>query len=161
MDIWISVFNHHYVKEIRRDYFNAVLFLRVSIVDGMEATTPSSPQYLSFRHFPAVNIYVCRVQRTGNSRKPNFLLTCGLSFSVLTVPFSDTKPQSTLIISGLDVTERPPNRGDLIGNLHHYSVKRIANLMAGLFKMKCDVVFCLVGRNHIIYSTKESVWQTY
>lgn len=102
MDIWVPVFNHHYVKEMCKDYFNAVLFLRVSIVGGMEATTPSSPQYLSFMHFsPAVNICVRRVQRTGNSEKPNFLLIRGLSFSVLTVPFSDTKPQSTLICSVL------------------------------------------------------------
>lgn len=65
--MWVPVPNHHYVKEMCRDYFNAVLFLRVSMVGGMEATTPGSPQYLSFMHFFSVgNICVCRVQGTGN-----------------------------------------------------------------------------------------------
>lgn len=106
-DNWVPVSNHHYIKEMCKDYFNAGLFLRVSVVGGMEATAPGSPQYPSFMHFFSVgNICVCRVQRIGNGGKPNFLLTRGFSFSVLTVPFWGTKPQSTLVCCVLEVTLR-------------------------------------------------------
>lgn len=105
-----------------------------------------------------MDICACRLQRIGNSEEPNILFTCGLSFSE--DAFLRHKASEHICLPcPVDDFESPPGKGVSLANVLHHSEN--SHLIAGLFKAKCDVVFGLVGRNHIICLTEDRAGGTF